>query len=109
MRKTKNDRESKQTTKSGRQEARSERIDEIQWGNYSDRQIHSSDVRKGNNDKERQNKEGTDVGRTKHDRKGKQSLRELTKCSGNTTSRDKCREVTLEREGTTDKTKNRKY
>src|SRR6218665_1738429 len=61
------------------------------------------------NDRERQGKEKTDEGRTKNDRKGKQSLRELTKCSGNTTSSDKCREVTLDREGPTHKTKNGKY
>src|SRR6218665_1807992 len=73
IRKTKNDRKSKQTTNSGRQEARSERIDEIQWGNYSDRQIHSSDVRRGNNDRERQSKERSDVGKTKNDRNSKQS------------------------------------
>src|SRR6218665_2919235 len=54
----------KRTTKSGRKKARSERIDEIQWRSYSERQIHSSDVRKRQND-----------------RKGKQSRRELTKCS----------------------------
>ena len=46
-----------------------ERIDEIQWGNFSDRQIHSSDLRRGNNDKERQSKERTDVGSTKERQK----------------------------------------
>src|SRR6218665_2483703 len=56
-----------------RKQTRTERIDEIQWENYSVRQIYSSDVRRGGNDRERQSKERTDVGKTKNDRNSKQS------------------------------------